>query len=229
AAFDALLSRYSGQEDIVVGSPIASRTRAEVEGLIGFFVNTLALRVKVEGGMSFRGLVRRVKDVTLEGYTHQDVPFEKLVEELEPERSLRYSPLFQVMMVMQNAPKQSLDAKGLKMSEVGGGEGVSKFDLTLAVDDLDGHLVVGVAYNVDLFEASTIERLLRSFAHLLAGVVADPQQQLAKLPLLDEAEQRQLLVEWNETQTEFPSDKCVHELFEEHAAHTPDAVAVVYE
>src|SRR5262249_12418501 len=142
---------------------------------------------------------------------------------------LSYSPLFQVMMVMQNAPKQSLDAKGLKMSGFGGGKGVSKFDLTLAVDDLDNHLVVSVEYNVDLFDASTIERLLRSFARLLAGVVADPQQQLAKLPLLDEAEQRQLLIEWNETQTEFPSDKCVHELFEEHAARTPDAVAVVYE
>src|SRR5262249_54870289 len=169
----------------------------EVEGLIGFFVNTLALRVKLERGMSFRDLVRRVKDVTLEGYTHQEAPFEKLVEELEPKRSLSYSPLFQVMMVLQNAPKQSLNAKGLKISALAPAEGFSKFDLTLAVDDLDSHLVVGVEYNVDLFDASTVCRMLSHFENALSGACADLNQSIGSIRMLGDAEKEQLLNEWS--------------------------------
>jgi aspartate racemase len=228
AAFQTLLYRYSRQEDIIVGSPIAGRNRAEIERLIGFFVNTLVLRTDLSGNPSFQELLTRVRATTLDAYAHQDLPFEKLVEELNPERSLSYSPLFQVMFVLQNTLEQTVELPGLTQTPVEIGTATAQFDLTLSVAEQDGLLIGSWNYNTDLFDAGTIERMNTHFQILLAGIVANPAQPISQLPLLSEPEQHQLLVEWNNTQTEYPQDKCIHQLFEAQVEQTPDAVAVVF-
>ncbi|HEX7955683.1 MAG TPA: condensation domain-containing protein, partial [Pyrinomonadaceae bacterium] len=234
AGFQSLLSRYSGQEDIVVGSPIAGRNRAETEALIGFFVNTLALRTDLSGDPSFREAVRRVREVCLGAYAHQDVPFEKLVEELEPERSLSHTPLFQVMFMMQQGAEAETapGMGGLRLSAARGEAeataAAAKFDLTLSAQETEsGEVECGWGYNADLYEAATIERLSRHLVSLLSAAAGDPEQTLSSLSMLSEAERRQQLVEWNETACEYPRGQCAHELFEEQAARTPDAEAVV--
>ena len=229
AAFQTLLYRYSRQEDILVGSPIAGRNRAEIEDLIGFFVNTLVLRTDLSGNPSFQELLTRVRSVTSDAYSHQDLPFEKLVEELNPERSLSYSPLFQVMFVLQNASKQAGQMLGLTEEPVQLELETAKFDLILSVTEKDGTLFGSWSYNTDLFNAATIERMTANFQTLLEGIVDNPQQPIAQLPLLSTNERQQLLVEWNDTYTEYPRDKCIHSLFEEQVERTPDAVAVVFE
>ena len=174
AGFQSLLSRYTGQEEIVVGTPIANRTRGEVEGLIGFFVNTLVLRTDLSGGVSFRQLLGRVRETALGAYTHQDVPFEQLVEELRPERDLSHTPLFQVMFVLQNTPpQQGLEMPGLSLAMQAVESVTAKFDLTLSLAEGDGGLGATFEYNTDLFEERTMERLARHFEMLLAGIVAD--------------------------------------------------------
>ncbi|HWS86509.1 MAG TPA: amino acid adenylation domain-containing protein [Pyrinomonadaceae bacterium] len=229
AAFQALLHRYTGQGDILVGSPIANRNRGETEALIGFFVNTLVLRGRVVPGESFRGLLRQVRERTLGAYAHQDVPFEKLVEELRPERSLSHSPLFQVMMVWQNTPREEPGLGGLRLSPVGGESATAKFDLHLAMSEGAGGEVRGVLeYNTDLFDAETVGRMVSHFERLLAAVAADPEQAVGELPLLSHEERSLLLAEWNDTAAAYPSDKSIHRLFEEQAARTPDAVALVF-
>jgi amino acid adenylation domain-containing protein len=229
AAFKVLLYRYTGSEDIVVGSPIANRDRAEIEELIGFFVNTLVLRTDLSGNPTFQELLSRVREVALGAYAHQDLPFERLVEELQPQRSLSYNPLFQVMFVLQNAPKSEIELSGLTLSSFEIDRGTAMFDLTLYMEETDAGLIGTFEYNTDLFEAATITRMAGHLQTLLSGIVANCDRHLCEVPLLTEAEQQQLLVEWNETESEYPLDQGIHELFEAQAERTPDAVAVVFE
>ena len=228
-AFAVLLARYSSQEDIVIGSPVANRNRGEIESLIGFFVNTLALRIPLQGDPVFQDLLTRVRQVALDAYAHQDVPFEQIVEALQPERNLSHNPLFQVMFVLQNAPMENLELAGLSSTLLERETVTAKFDLTLSMRETSSGLAGAWEYNTDLFNGSTIERMASHFQTLLAAIVENPQQKVSELPLLSEAERHQLLFEWNDTQTEYPHDKCIHQLFEEQVEKTPDAVAVVFE
>jgi amino acid adenylation domain-containing protein len=229
AAFNALLHRYTGQDDIVVGSPIAGRNRSQIEGLIGFFVNTLVLRTDLSGNPTFRELLGRVRAMALDAYEHQDTPFEKLVEVLKPERDLSRTPLFQVFFNMFSVKTSPLRLQGLTVEPIKSFEPESKFDLTLYVREEDQEIKLALVYNADLFYRETASRMLRHFQTLLEGVTANPEQLLSALPLLHDAEKRQLLVEWNNTKADYPNDKCVHEFFEEQVARTPHAVAVSFE
>ncbi|WP_026798523.1 non-ribosomal peptide synthetase [Planktothrix prolifica] len=229
AAFDALLYRYTGSSDILVGTPIANRNRGEIEGLIGFFVNTLVLRTDLADNPSFSQLLTRVREVAMDAYAHQDLPFEMLVEALQPERDLSHTPLFQVAFVLQNTPRSEIEMTGLKVTDLPLENTTAKFDLTLAMVHTDNALKGVWEYNTDLFDSGTIERLAGHFVNLLAGIVANPQAQISQLPLLTEVEQQQLLIEWNNTQVDYPQIKCIHTLFEEQAERTPDAIAVVFE
>ncbi|MBN3890742.1 MAG: non-ribosomal peptide synthase/polyketide synthase [Nostoc sp. JL31] len=230
ATFDTLLYRYTGTEDILVGSPIANRDRSEIEGLIGFFLNTLVMRTNLAGNPSFSELLGRVREMAMDAYSHQNLPFEMLVEALQPERDLSHTPLFQVMFVLQNAPiSQQLELTGLTVSPLVVKSTTTKFDLTLAMENTATGLVGMWEYNTDLFDASTIERMTGHFLTLLEGIIANPEERISQLPLLTEVEQHQLLIEWNDTQVDYPLDKCIHQLFEEQVGRTPDAVAVVFE
>ncbi|HEX8150712.1 MAG TPA: amino acid adenylation domain-containing protein, partial [Pyrinomonadaceae bacterium] len=230
AALDALLYRYTGQGDIVVGTAIANRTRKELEGLLGFFINTLALRVEVSDGQTFLELLARVREVALGAYAHQDVPFEKLVEELQPERDLSRPPLFQVMLVLQNAPVETMRLEGLTLDWFEVESETAKFDLTLSLMETGGGINASLEYNSDLFERATIRRLCAHFETLLAGVVENPQERIARLPLLGEEERAQLVRGWNETAKEYDDGPtCLHQFFERQAGLTPDAPALVAE
>ncbi|MEH2088950.1 amino acid adenylation domain-containing protein [Nostoc sp.] len=229
AAYDTLLYRYTGQTDILVGSPIANRDRLETEGLIGFFVNNLVIRTNLADNPSFSELLTRVREVALGAYAHQDLPFEMLVEALQPERDLSHTPLFQVMFVLQNTPMSQVDLTGLTVTPLIGEGTTAKFDLTLSMQNTATGLVGAWEYNTDLFDASTIARMTGHFVTLLESIITNPQQQISQLSLLTEVEQHQLLVEWNDTQVDYLQDLCIHQLFEEQVGHTPDAVAVVYE
>ncbi|NVJ15426.1 non-ribosomal peptide synthase/polyketide synthase, partial [Myxococcus sp. AM010] len=229
AAFQAVLSRYSGQDDVSVGSPIAGRTREETEGLIGFFVNTLVLRTKVSPVLSFRELLAQVREVTLGAYAHQDVPFEKLVEELHPERDLSRSPLFQVTLTLQNTPFSEVQLRELTLTGVDAEEKTSKFDLSLLAEEVPHGFSVAVNYNSDLFEAATMERLLGHLRVFLEAAVSAPETRLAELPLMGSEEQQRLVKEWSGTASAYPRDASLSVLFEEQAQRTPDAVAVEYE
>ncbi|MCU0490000.1 MAG: amino acid adenylation domain-containing protein [Chloroflexaceae bacterium] len=226
AAFQVLLFRYSGQEDILVGSPIANRTRREIEGLIGFFVNTLVLRGDLSGNPSFSELLSRVRQAALGAFANQDLPFEYLVEAIQPERDLSRSPLFQVMLVLQNAPSEALELSGLTLRPLDESSGTAKFDLLLSFVETANGLLGEIEYNTDLFDASTIARMVSHFQTLLEGIVAEPTQTIASLPLLSEAERRQQLQEWNATAASYPP-LAAHQLVERQTALTPDAVAVV--
>ncbi|HKY29323.1 MAG TPA: amino acid adenylation domain-containing protein, partial [Pyrinomonadaceae bacterium] len=228
AAFQILLWRYSDQDDIVVGSPIAGRNREEIEDLIGFFVNTLVLRTDLSGNPTLRGLLERVKETAVGAYAHQDLPFEKLVEELQPERDLHRNPLFQVMFQFQNAKPAQLQLNGLEVSKVQTLTQTAKFDLMLVAYEQDGALKCVIEYNTGLFAGETIERMLDHYATLLASIVGNPEGRIASLPLMTEAERRQVLVDWNATQAAFPHEWCIHEIFQERAASSPDDVAVMF-
>ncbi len=227
AAFQTLLYRYSGNEDIVVGSAIANRQRTELEGLIGCFANTLAFRSDLSGNPCFTELLQRVKDTALGAYAHQDLPFEQLVDELQLVRSLSYTPLFQVMFLLQNAPIQALTLEGLSWSPITSDSGTAKFDLTLSMSETANGLIGSFEYNRDLFAASTIERMIGHWQILLQGIVANPQQKLYNFPLLTTLEQ-QLLVEWNQSTVEYPQIT-IHQLFAAQVEKTPDAIAIVWE
>ncbi|MDJ0732575.1 MAG: amino acid adenylation domain-containing protein [Nostocaceae cyanobacterium] len=227
AGFKTLLYRYTNQTDIIVGSPIANRNRAEIENLIGFFVNTLVLRSDLSGNPSFRDLLKQIREVALGAYTHQDLPFEKLVEEIQPERNLSHNPLFQVMFVLQNPVKEKLDLPGLKVEPLTSNSTTAKFDLTLVMEDVEEGLIAHFEYNTDLFEEITVSRLAANFAVLLQGIVAKPEQQLAELPILTTTEEQQLL-DWSQGETKQLPELCLHKLFEVQVEKTPDEIAVVF-
>ncbi|MGE6764048.1 non-ribosomal peptide synthase/polyketide synthase, partial [Corallococcus interemptor] len=227
AGWQVLLSRYSGQDDISVGSPIAGRTRAEVEGLIGFFVNTLVLRTQVDGDQSFRALLTRVREMVLGAYEHQDVPFEKLVEALQPERSLSHSPLFQSLMSLQNVPIEESQLPGLVLKPVSLEGRTSKFDLSLFFTETPQGLSGAVEYSTDLFEAATVRRMVEHLRVLFEGVVAKPEAAVGRLSLLTPEERQQVLVTWNRQQADYDRDATIPRLFEAQVKRTPNAVAVV--
>jgi amino acid adenylation domain-containing protein len=229
AAFQTLLYHYTGQEDISVGTAIANRNRAEIEGLIGFFVNTLVMRADLSGQPSFQKLLKQVREVALGAYTHQDLPFEMLVEELQPERDLSHTPLFQAAFALQNAPMRTIELPGLTLTPLEADSGTAKFDLTLTMAEGPDGLRGTIEYNTDLFELATIQRMAGHFRTLLEGIVADPEQPISRLPLLMEAERHQLLVEWNNTETPYPADRCAHGLFEAQVAQRPQALAVTFD
>ncbi len=228
AAFQTMLYRYTHQQDIVIGTPIANRTRTETEDLIGLFVNTLVVRTDLSGNPTFLELLGRIREVALDAFAHQDLPFEKLVEELQPERSLAHMPLFQALFALQNVPKSTLRLGSLELSDFSFDKNTSKLDLSLYVGERSDGLTLTFEYNTDLFDASTIERLAANFQTLLEGIVANPAQRISALPLLTERERFQVVVNWNQTEAEFPN-KCIHELFEEQAQRTADNVALIYE
>lgn len=227
AAFQSLLGRYSGQSDIAVGSPIAGRLRSETEGLIGVFINTLVLLTDLSGQPDSMELLRRVKETTLEAYANQDVPFEQLVEVLMPQRDLTRSPLFQVLFVLQNVPWRALELGAAKMLPFDVDSGAAQFEMSLMLVENSSSMEGSVSYNTDLFDAATISRMIEHYQILLSGIVEDPKQPIAWLPLLT-AEERELVVEkWNRMEAQYLLDKCLHEMFEKQVAMTPRAVAVV--
>jgi amino acid adenylation domain-containing protein/non-ribosomal peptide synthase protein (TIGR01720 family) len=229
AAFKTLLYRYTGQADIPVGSPIANRNRAQIQGLIGFFVNTLVLRTDLSGDLTFRQLLARIREVSLEAYAHQDLPFEKLVEELQPDRNLSYNPLFQVAFVLQTPPVAAESIAGLNLTLLDVENQTAKVDLTLYLEEKQEEISGQLEYSTDLFDAVTIRRMAGHFLTLLEGIAANPERRIEELPLLGEKERHQLLVEWNDTRADYSSDRCIHQLFESQVERTPDAIAVVFE
>lgn len=226
AAFQTLLYRYTGQEDISVGTPIANRNRSELEGLIGFFVNSLVMRTNLSGNPTFRELLGRVREVAMSAYDHQDLPFEKLVEELHPERDLSRNPLFSAVFALQNAPLEAL-LPGLTLSSLNFDTNTTRFDLEFHLYQYLENLRCTVVYSTELFDSATITRMLRHFQTLLAGIVDNPNQRVASLPLLTTDESHQLLV-WN-TKANYAQDTCIHRLFEATVTRSPDAIAVVFE
>lgn len=227
AAFQILLSRYCGQDDIPVGTPVAGRRWVEAEGLIGFFINTLVLRTRLTGDPSIREVLCRVREMVLEAQSHQELPFEKLVEELQPERSLTRSPLFQVMFDFQTSRSDNgASVLGLLVETLRVPSPVAKFDLTLGMEELDGRIRGSIEYNAGLFERSTIERMLQHYSAILEAMVTNPEQRLSQVEMLSGSERQQLLCDWNETFAEYPADKRLNELFEAQVERTPDSVAI---
>ncbi|WP_158621682.1 non-ribosomal peptide synthetase [Corallococcus aberystwythensis] len=229
AGFQVLLSRYSGQQDVVVGTSVAGRGRVELEGLIGLFTNYLALRTDLSGQPSFRELLGRVRETTLEAYAHQDVPFEKLVDALKPERQLSVNPLFQVALTLQNAPLPPLQLPGLVLDAQPVDNRTSKTDLSLIAMEVPQGMRLTAEYNTDLFDPGSIQRLLAHLRTLLEGAVADPARRVSELPLMDAAEAMRVQREWAGNAAPFPEDRCLHTLFEAQAQRTPDAVAVQFQ
>ncbi|HSN89205.1 MAG TPA: amino acid adenylation domain-containing protein, partial [Thermoanaerobaculia bacterium] len=228
AAWQALLHRSTGQEDFNVGSPVAGRTRRETERLIGFFVNTLVLRADLSGNPSFEELLLRTRKAALAAYSHQDLPFEKLVEEIKPTRDLAHQPLVQVMFSLQNTPLGALELPGLALEPLELGEALAKFDVTLALSEARGEIAGSVEYNTDLFDRSTIARLAEHLCVLLESIAGDPARRISDLHLLTDGERHQLLLEWADAGRSFHG-VCLHQLFERHASLRPAMPAVVFE
>ena len=224
SAFNVLLWRYSGQEDLLVGTPIANRNRTETESLIGFFVNTLVLRTKLNGANRFRDLLEQVRETTLRAYEHQDVPFEKLVEELHPERSLSHHPLFQVLFTLQDGGELKLT--GLDLTWMDTENEITKFDLSFFISETENGLYAWFEYDKDLFESATIKRMLAHYKVLAEAIAANPDARLSELPILTEAEREQLR-QSNQTATEYGRDECLHRIVELQVAQQPDVVAVI--
>ncbi|MCC5669145.1 amino acid adenylation domain-containing protein [Nostoc sp. CHAB 5784] len=228
AAFQTLLFRYTSSEDILVGTLIANRHHQEIESLIGFFVNSLVIRSNFSGSPTFCQLLKQVREVTLEAYAHQDLPFEKLVEELEPERDLSRHPLFQICFALQNVPMQALELSGLSINHRLEHNGTAKFDLFLELFETPDGISGWFEYSTDLFDAATVSRIGEHFQTLVAGIVTNPDQKVADLPLLTDAERQQLLVEWNQTQADYPQQTCIHQLFEAQVERSPDSIAAIF-
>ena len=228
AAFKVLLHRYTAQEDILVGTPIANRQQPELEGLVGFFVNTLVLRSQLDGWQPFRQLLALVRDTATAAYDNQDVPFEKLVELLQPERNLGYDPLFQVMFTYQDGNLAERPLPHLTVTPIDLDNGMAQFDLILSVSLTNGQLRSSLNYNTDLFAPETMRRMLGHWQTLLAGIVANPDSPIGQLPLLTLAESQKILVDWNQTDASLPSTELVHELITERAAQTPKATALIF-
>ena len=227
AGFEALLYRHTGQETFAVGTPVAGRAREEVRNLIGFFVNTLALRAEVSGRDRFAELLSRVRGEALGAYAHQEAPFERVVERLQPARSLGRSPVFQVMLALDNTPHEEINLGALRVERLPSDGGAAKYDLSLSLREEGGALSATLGYDADLFDEATVRAIAGRYKLLLEGVAADPARRVSELPLLTEEERHRQLVEWNETRREYPAELCVHELFERQARLTPAAVAVV--
>ena len=229
AVFAALLGRYTRQEDVVVGSPIANRNRTEMEPLIGLFVNTLVLRTDLSGAPSFRDLLRRVRDVTLDAYAHQDVPFEKLVQELQPERDMSRNPLVQVQFQLQNLPARISRMGDVAMSPAFGGSGATRCDLEVHLSEAESGLEGCLQYSIDLWDPATIQRLGQHYVRLLEAAGTEPGDCINTLPLLSVAERQQVLVEWNQTTSDYPRHSSLQQLFEQVVERAPDAIAVVFD
>jgi len=229
AAFKVLLYRYTGQMDLVVGTPIANRHRAEVEGLIGLFVNTLVLRSHLSPHANFKTLLNQIKTTTWVAYDHQDLPFEKLVEDLQPERDLSYSPLFQVKFRLENPPQQQLTLPGLTFQRLPQAITTAKLDLSVDLYETAEGIVGGFEYNSDLFKPETIQRMVNHFQVLLASIVANPESPIAELPMLTTVEQHQQLITWNDTDKPYRQDCCFHHLFEEKVAEYSEAIALLFD
>lgn len=227
AVFQTLFHRYSNQEDFTVGSPIAGRNHSELEDIIGFFVNTLVLRADLNGSPTFRQLLARVRETSLAAFSHQDVPFGKLVEELLPERDMSRNPLFQVMFVLQNTPHSELTLHGTQVEQIHIPVETEKFDLSLSVVETATGLTCTFSYSTDLFDTTTIERMAGHFLKLLQSVVSNPDQRVAELPLLSESEQEQL-ANWNNTDVDYHNDATIQQLIEQQVEKTPDAIALVF-
>jgi amino acid adenylation domain-containing protein len=228
AAFGVLMSRYTDQEDIVIGTPIANRTREELEPLIGFFVNTLALRTDFSGNPTFREILGRVRKTALEAYSHQDLPFEKLVDELQLERDLSRNPLFQVMFALQNAPSGVLQLGDLGIRALEPQRTTALFDIVMDMWETDGGLVGVLEYNREIFDASTVHRMIRHFQILLEGLAAEPDRCLSDLPLLSGEERHQLLETFRGKQVQYPVDRTISDLFEEQVARGPVRIAAIH-
>jgi amino acid adenylation domain-containing protein len=229
AAFKTLLHRYTHSKDIVIGSPIANRNRPEIEGLIGFFINTLVFRTDFSGNPTFKEALARVRRTCLEAFAHQDLPFERLVEELQPERDIGRTPFFQVMFLLQNVPLPDLKLAGLSVSLLELKNRVSKFDMTLNLAEGPEGITASIDYSADLFESVTISRMLRHLRALLEGIALNPQQSLSHIQMLSDAERQQLLFEWNQTEKDYDATRCIHLVFEAQAKQTPDAMALAFE
>ncbi len=227
AAFQTMLHRWTGQEDIVVGSVVAGRRKVELEKLVGFFVNTLVFRGDLTGDPTFRQLLVRTRETAVGALAHQDLPFERLVKELRPDRSLSRNPLFQVMFVLQNAPMAPTNLPQLRFQPIDVDTGTSKFDLTLSMIEQADGLRAALEYNADLFEPATVTRMLGTFHTLLESIAANPDQPIARLALLTPAERHQLLSSWNQTANDYPRHQTITQLFGEEVARAPQAVAVI--
>ena len=233
-AWAILLARLSGQDDVVIGVPVANRQRVELEGLIGFFVNTLPLRAQLTDDVSVSELLSRVKDMTLDAYKHQEVPFSEVIEAVRPARSLSHSPIFQVMFMLQNnVPTEVQSASGLSFRETGeyiaGGINNARFDLSLSLEEAGDQFVGALNYSTDLFDRATVERWIEYFKAVVAGMIQDASSKVNALSLLGSRERRQVLQEFNATSVEYPANKLVHQLFEEQVRKTPQTLAVIYE
>jgi amino acid adenylation domain-containing protein len=225
-----LLQRYSGQDTVVIGTPIANRNRHEIEGLIGFFANTLALRTDLGDDPTFRALLRRVRENALGAYAHQDLPFEKLVDELQPPRDMSHAPVFQVMLVHQGPPGEPLTLGDVGLSAFGSDAPAARYDLTLTCAEMGGGLGCGIDFSTDLFDPETARRMLRLFNHLVVRAAGQPDRPISELPLLDEIERSEVLVGWNGTRRELAAeDTCLHQLFESGAARAPEAPALLWQ
>ena len=226
AGFKVLLHRYTGQEDITVGTDVANRNHSDIENIIGFFVNQLVLRTRVDSTLSFRELLRRVREITVEAYANQDVPFDHLVEALQPERNLSRTPLYQVMFALQKKADE-FKMPGLTLAPFEIHSGTAKFELVLTMTEREEDIVGALEFNTDLFARATIKRIAAHYQALLEAMVANPDAPLHSLPLLSDNERQQMLVSWNETSADYPRDKSYHELFEEQVARTPERIAAV--
>jgi natural product biosynthesis luciferase-like monooxygenase protein len=229
AGFKILVHRYTRQTDIVIGSPLAGRDAAETEGLIGFFINTLALRTKLDGDPTVKELLARIRDVTLTAYEYREMPYEKLVEELQPQRNLSFDPICQVFFMLQNVPTAPLQLAGIDLSIEPVYTGTAKSDLTIWAIEQPEYLDVTAEFNTDIFTASTVERMMGHYVTLLEAMVANPEQKISQLPLLTPAEREQTLVAWNATDVDYPREKTIVDLFAEQVARTPDATALVFD
>jgi len=227
AAFNLLLYHYTDQEDILIGSPIANRNRAELEGMLGLFVNTLVLRNNLSGDPSFRELLHRVREVTLDAYAHQDLPFEMLVEELQPERDLSRNPLYEVMFILQNTPTSVQEASSLTVRTLQFDSGTAQLDIFLSMSESQQGLTGFLEYNTDIFEDAKITRLITHFQALLESIVANPEQRICELSPLTVPEREQLLFEWNQTNADYSQDTSLHQLFEQQVEQFPDALALI--
>ncbi|MFD2168557.1 non-ribosomal peptide synthase/polyketide synthase [Tumebacillus lipolyticus] len=228
-AFKTLLYRYTGESDQRVGTPIAGRNREEIEGLIGFFVNTLVLRTDLSAAPTFRDLLSRVREVTLGAYAHQDLPFERLVEELQPGRDVSHSPLFEAMFILQNAGAGTWELPGLDVKTLDQEELSAQFDLLLTVTEKADGLDISIVYSTDLYEADSIQRMAGHLHTLLEAMVADPDQAITLAPMLTQAERQRLLIDLNQTETDYPREACAHHLFEAQVEKTPDRIALAFE